>query len=653
MAVTPGLMVETYGKGSRSPSDVTIPPELNFGASASVAGSNAVNLESVMYTMLDEIRANERKAQQRHEDLCVRIAATMGRTGVATGGATGGVSWPVTKQASEPRSASVHSYSLASRGHRLMFNTSPPSNPEADDCTTVVSHPASYEEQSKRPEFSDRPSRASQQKRISFWSSIHRDLWLASRTELPSISDGKVLFLRGLVRYIVHHELFEYSIGFIILLNSVFIGMAISAELENWDLTVYTVMENIFLAIYITEICMRFISDGVWYSLKQPWVLFDFVLVLLGGFAQWIVEPLRSVETDGTFNAYLAQLLGPILVFRILRLLRLLRALRLVAVFTTLWRLVQGLLYSCGTMLWTCTLVTATLYVFACCAVELITKDEILREDPDVKPIIEHNFRNIPVAMLSLLQFVTCDSIHQIYWELVVKQPLFIFYFVPLLLIVAIALMNLVTAILVESSISTARVDEQLEQVQRRRHMRSLYPDLKNAFRKIDKSGDGNVSLDEIKAAATDLPEAIRPFIKDKDIVEIFELLDIDGSGEIGEREFVEGILQLTMSDIPIETFQMLRYLRNISTGVTQLQTMAPGFEPLPPVEMTHRGSAKANFAPRGRRSNPTPFVIPKEAHDGIAMEDATSFSPRRPHSEVGVFIQKEVTVESEDQTSI
>merc|ERR1719265_2511921 len=106
----------------------------------------------------------------------------------------------------------------------------------------------------------------------------------------------------------------------------------------------------------------------------------------MGVVTTWIVEPIvKSLVSDGDSAR---NGLAALMVLRIMRLLRLARSVRLLVQFKTLWMLVRGLLSSAGTMFYTFGLMMLILYVFACLGVELITKDKLLWNDPDVGELV-------------------------------------------------------------------------------------------------------------------------------------------------------------------------------------------------------------------------------------------------------------------------
>lgn len=107
---------------------------------------------------------------------------------------------------------------------------------------------------------------------------------------------------------------------------------------------------------------------------------------------------------------------SPRLILRGLRLLRLVRALRMISYFKVMWRLVYSLLTAGATMLSTTALLTLALFISGCVAVEVITKDEALKSHPVTGPIVEKYFANLFTSILTLLQFVTLDSIAAVYF---------------------------------------------------------------------------------------------------------------------------------------------------------------------------------------------------------------------------------------------
>merc|ERR1712232_838116 len=132
------------------------------------------------------------------------------------------------------------------------------------------------------------------------------------------------------------------------------------------------------------------------------------------------------------------------------------------------------------------------------------------------------------------------DSIHDLYLPLVHRRPGLIIYWVSVIVVVSIVLMNLVTAVLVENAISSARMDDEMEAYYTRKILRRLTPEIKQVFKQLDSSGNDAVSIRELVDAieeGIDIPDELKDIIQPDKLVDLFEYLDLDGSGELSEAE--------------------------------------------------------------------------------------------------------------------
>jgi len=243
---------------------------------------------------------------------------------------------------------------------------------------------------------------------------------------------------------------FDLGIGIVIVMNSASIGMEQSLELDQSPsayryLSILKAFENIFLSIYIIELGARFWAFGV-RCLRDPSIRFDCLLVVLGVTTNWILEPIWGRVDE----------LGPAMVLRTMRLLRLARTVRLLINFRELWMLVRGFYHSINTMFYTLVLLFIALYVFSAIGIELITNSTLNRgpnADPGFQQHVNEYFKTLPVTMLSLIQFISMDNAVLIYRPLLLKEPSLVIYFVGIILSLSTVLMNLVTAVLVNSAL--------------------------------------------------------------------------------------------------------------------------------------------------------------------------------------------------------
>ncbi|CAE7775237.1 CAC, partial [Symbiodinium sp. CCMP2456] len=307
---------------------------------------------------------------------------------------------------------------------------------------------------------------------------------------------------------------FDTLIGVVILANSVVIGFEsqVRAEMplgctgdcdcENQldpTLTCNKIPLWIFLAdygfyaVYLTELVLRLGIYGV-FVLKSHWVKFDTFLV-----AASTVDIVVNLVSKSEF-------LKQVMLVRLLRLARLARALRLMVQFQTLWQLVQGLFHSIGTIMWTFLLVTLLMYIYAVTGMELIRVEPDLALDHPYNVAAGGSFRDLMDAILTLLQVFSMDSIGSIYRPLIKQNTICFIYFFLALLILSIALMNLVTAVMVNSSLDQASEDKEAKKAWEAAKRAKQMEKLKEMFLELDEDGSGELSLDELLGA----PEAVQ-----------------------------------------------------------------------------------------------------------------------------------------------
>lgn len=380
----------------------------------------------------------------------------------------------------------------------------------------------------------------------------------SSRVSVNSLKHS----LKQVAASIVVDRRFEYFISFVIILNALCIGAEAEISLNYKNVQWPESLEYVFLFIYMMELILRLVANGR-NNFGDPWFDFDIVLVALSLIG--VIMSHMKTSLRGAWNS--------IMVLRSLRLLRLARALRMVQHFKTVWRLVYGLFTSTTTVASTCLLLLLSLYVFSCLALELIAKDSQLLANPETAQVIDMHFSGLGRAMLTLLQFVTLDSVAQVYFPLIIQKPELSVYFLVVLLFISISLMNLVTAVIVEGALSHSKHEEDETKAHLKLQLRDAMPRIIEMFEALDTDGSGEISRDEIENIPLDiLPVRVRESVSVDSMLDLFELLDIDGTGSLSREEFVEGILNLFLLDVPVTTIQTLRLLRASNAKLTRIQ---------------------------------------------------------------------------------
>eukprot|EP00929_Paragymnodinium_shiwhaense_P062902 TRINITY_DN31430_c0_g1_i1.p1 TRINITY_DN31430_c0_g1~~TRINITY_DN31430_c0_g1_i1.p1 ORF type:complete len:868 (+),score=164.28 TRINITY_DN31430_c0_g1_i1:157-2760(+) len=390
------------------------------------------------------------------------------------------------------------------------------------------------------------------------------------RSISTDLASSGVELCRHKLRKVFGSHKFDLVIGFVILANAINIGVEQSYRLNGWDTTTCDWLENFCLLVYTIELGCRLFAFGKT-CFSDGWVIFDASLVAIGIIGAWIIEPIFAADAD------LVAYLGPLMVLRCCRLLRLARAVRLLVKFREMWILVRGLLSSGSTMFYTLLLLTIILYIFGCISMEVITGHAKARgdnPDPDFQEMVELYFNDLPSTLLTLSQFITLDNIVYIYSPLIKADPKLGIYFVSVLLVVSIVLMNLVTAVIVNSAMEQALQDKDVMKSLAEQQKKKLMKDLRGVFYRLDEDGSGEVSREEIGSICDDDKEILNSLMGGHaDPLEIFDALDVDGSGDIGIEEFIDGLWQVSISKAPIEVKRMERQIERMRTQLWDTNT--------------------------------------------------------------------------------
>lgn len=143
-------------------------------------------------------------------------------------------------------------------------------------------------------------------------------------------------------------------------------------------------------------------------------------------------------------------------------------------------------------------MLSLVIYVFGVLGAEVIASNKELQDNPTTGPIITNHFSSLGMTMMMLTQFVTMDSIASVYKPLILQEPLLLLYFLPLGAIVSIALMNLITAVLVEGALESARQDREEERKMESITTKQMLPEIVRIFETLDADGNGEIDIEEM-----------------------------------------------------------------------------------------------------------------------------------------------------------
>lgn len=229
---------------------------------------------------------------------------------------------------------------------------------------------------------------------------------------------------------IVNHKAFINTIIFLILLNSVLIGLETFPALYDSYSSWFAILDQVLLWLFTVEIALRLMAvRPTWVFFKNGWNVFDFIIVASG------------------------HLLAGAPFVTVLRILRVLRMLRAFSVFPSLRRMVHALILTIPSLGNIMLLMGLVLYIFGVAGTVLFA---------EVDPV---HFGSLPASLLTLFQVATLEA-----WASEVMRPLLEvlpwawIYFVIFILIGTFVVINLFLGVIVNSMEKVDRMDEKAVQ---------------------------------------------------------------------------------------------------------------------------------------------------------------------------------------------
>ena len=231
-----------------------------------------------------------------------------------------------------------------------------------------------------------------------------------------------LLMIKGL-RKVVDGKLFQGIILFVIVFNAIIMGVETIKDLSPDAQFVLATINTICLVIFIIEIVVKLLAYGLAYF-KDPWNWFDVIIVgvsMVSGLA--FMSAFRAVR-----------------VLRVLKSLKALRGTKLIGSVKHLQVIINAIIKSIPSILWTGILLILIYYIFALIGVNLFGE------------AFPAWFGTIGKAMYTLFQVMTLES-----WSMGISRPVMEVYsyawayFVPFVLLSSFVVMNVVVGIVVNA----------------------------------------------------------------------------------------------------------------------------------------------------------------------------------------------------------
>lgn len=265
----------------------------------------------------------------------------------------------------------------------------------------------------------------------------------------------------------------------VIIVNAVTIGLSTNSDLRAWE-----ILEYIFCSAYLLEFIIKNKVFGCleyWFGEAWAWNLFDFACLIMGIFDATVRIMESSSDIDTGIN------LSELNVVRVTRLARLTRLVRLVKFFKELSLMVSGLFNGLRTMAWSVLLLFVLIYVIGVGCTQLLGAGE-----EDI-PHRDELFSTVDKSMFTVFRCLTdgCTNVDGTPLNQRLMEEyglLFMLVYCLLVVLITFGLFNLFMAIFVESTMQTAKFNDQKVAAARRQEFMRVGRKLKTVVAKFTRA---------------------------------------------------------------------------------------------------------------------------------------------------------------------
>jgi len=158
-----------------------------------------------------------------------------------------------------------------------------------------------------------------------------------------------------------------------------------------------------------------------------------------------------------------------------------------------------------------------------------------------------HLFKDVPSAMFSLFRVTTQDNWNEVAVPVVDVNPMMQLFFVFFIIFASWTMISVLTAVASDTMIEATTDRKDVERSEQQRKQRAFLEFLKKCFKQADIDGNDMLDKQEFETLIK-RPEVRRQMLEsgvkmhEEEMYKAWELLDVDGSGELTIDAFVTGL---------------------------------------------------------------------------------------------------------------
>mmetsp|Transcript_23893 Transcript_23893/g.65094 ORF Transcript_23893/g.65094 Transcript_23893/m.65094 type:complete len:503 (-) Transcript_23893:40-1548(-) len=367
---------------------------------------------------------------------------------------------------------------------------------------------------------------------------------------------------------LVDGNAFQAFMGGVISLNT----LAIAGETDHPEWPVWAFLDNVFLIFFLAELALRIGKRGLVPFLASKkekwWNILDTLIVLLGVVDLWLA-PLAVYLVRANEDGH-AQMSGGSSMMRFLRLLRLLRLLRVFKLVRKLAAFLEALKAMLGPFF----LVIVVMFGFnlfvSIGLTQVLGHGEF--EGADGGEEIRPFFCDVQTSFFSLFQIITMDNWFGIVEPVAELNKMWCGFFVVFIVFCSWTMISILTAVASDCVIAATSGSKEKERLEREKKTKEFYRLLRAMFVTGDEDGNGLLDKTEFQQMLeteqlNELLTSLDINVKKEELFEMWDTLDVVGSGTLTIDEFVDGLAYLQEDQI------MTRHIANLDYGIRRLSS--------------------------------------------------------------------------------
>lgn len=332
---------------------------------------------------------------------------------------------------------------------------------------------------------------------------------------------------------------FQTLVGAVILVNAVVMGLE-----TDMDSPIWWWVEQAMLIFFFFELAIRFrIQKWKFFTDADEWMwnVLDLAIVVSGVVDQWLLNIFSLITRSQGGSGGFGQMM---MLMRMLRLMRILRLLRLVKAVRPLFHLALGIMRALQSMFWVLVLTLVALYAFAILTTRMVGKAMIVQDPDDIPAQTRVLFATVGDSMFTLFGVMNgqgWQDIEPLLDELPWTKPVFVVFTIYS----SWALLSVMTGVVSDNMLEVRQREERKDEEVLEEREVALQKALTEIFAAADKDGSGALEKQEYLDLLGS-PFHIKRLqrianVSVKDLLAMFDWIDVDGNGEIEFEEFLKG----------------------------------------------------------------------------------------------------------------